>query len=59
MSSTSNVESRASVPAISSSAVALTPRLTSVSIRNVGVPVSNQYGANSRRRKSSRMSKGL
>ena len=59
MSSTSKVESRSSVPAILSSARELTPRLTSVSIRNVGVPVRNQWAANSRLRNSNRMSKGL
>ena len=59
MSSTSKVDSSSSVPAIFSSARGLTPRLISVSTRNVGVPVWNQWAANSRLSNSSRMSKGL
>ena len=59
MASTSKAESSSWSASRSSRAKALTPRLTSVSTRNAGVPVSNQYAPNSRVSNSSRMSKGL
>ena len=59
MSSTSKVDSSSALPTIPSSASELTRRLNSVSTRKVGVPVSNQWAANSRVSNSSRMSNGL
>ena len=59
MSSTSKVDSSSVLLTMPSSASELTRRLNSVSTRKVGVPVSNQWAANSRLRNSSRMSNGL
>ena len=59
MSSTSKVDSSAALLTMPSSASELTRRLNSVSTRKVGVPVSNQWAANSRVSNSSRMSNGL
>ena len=59
MSSMSKVDNSSAVLTMPSSASELTRRLNSVSTRKVGVPVSNQWAANSRVSNSSRMSNGL
>ena len=59
MSSTSKVDSNSALLTMLCSASELTRRLNSVSTRKVGVPVSNQWAANSWLRNSSRMSNGL
>ena len=59
MASTSKEESRSPVVTRPSSAGELNRRPISVSTRNVGVAVSNQWAANSRVSNSSRTSNGL
>ena len=59
MSRTSNLDSKASSLRKPSREGMSTCRRSSVSIRNVGVPVSNQYGPNSRLLNSSNTSNGL
>ena len=50
---TSNVDNSSSVLTVRSSDTDATRRSNSVSTRNAGVPVSNQWAANRRRRSSS------
>ena len=57
MASTSNADSSSVLPSIPSSDTEVTWRWNSISTRNAGVPVSNQWESNVRLRNSSRMSK--
>ena len=59
MAPTSNEESSSLLASIPSSDRELTRRRNSVSTRNVGVPLSNQWQPNSRVSSSSRTSNGL
>ena len=56
---TSNVDNSSAVLTVRSSVTVATGRSMSVFSRNAGVPVSNQWAANSRRRNSSSTSYGL
>ena len=54
---TSNVDNSSAVLTVRSSVTVATSRSMSVSTRNAGVPVSNQWAANSRRRNSQQLAR--